>query len=241
MTLDQGLFCLYPADGSVAPDQMNGLPNVSITSAPGTAPDLLQIATFRTDGWLDGAGVLVRVLGPGATIIVTVYRAATQTDAPPNIQVLRLQDGTESASAPVNDDSREEIVAHIQGIGDVAGRMGEWIGERGSQQWIEGFRLAPKQIAIGGLEYQALLGRDWRSPWVKWGQFCGSRGMALPLLGFSVRLVGEAASAFDVIYSATFVDGTACGPISGEAMCQAPTQAQLEAFRIRIRPRSTPL
>ncbi len=64
--------------------------------------------------------------------------------------------------------------------------------------------------------------------------------MALPLLGFSVRLTGEAALAFECNYSAAFVDGTACGPVSGEAVCQAPTQAQLEAFRIRIKPRSTP-
>jgi hypothetical protein len=246
MTLDRGLFCLYPADGSGS-KLIDGLPNVCVTPTPGSSPDALKIATFRNDGWLDGGAVLVWVMAPRGRIVVTIYQDASQAAAPPRIQVLRLQNENDLPDVAVvpshvgkgKQTASREVVAHIQEAGDVAGDIGAWIGERGSKQWIEGFGISPDQLAADELEYQVLLGRDWYSPWVKGGEFCGSRGMALPLLGFRVRLIGNSAAEFEVNYSATFVDGTACGPVSGGALCEAPTRAQLEAFRLTIRPRPT--
>jgi hypothetical protein len=80
------------------------------------------------------------------------------------------------------------------------------MGEPGSKAWIEGFGLTPAGIELDDIEYQAVLGRGWLSPWVEGGKFCGSRGMALPLLGIRIRLKGAAADAFDCRYAATFVD-----------------------------------
>ena len=77
-----------------------------------------------------------------------------------------------------------------------------------------------------------MLGRNWLSPWVEAGKFCGSRGMALPLLGLKVRLKGAAAKTFECSYSATFVDGSAVGPVSGGEACEAESLAALEAFQI---------
>ena len=78
-----------------------------------------------------------------------------------------------------------EVIAHVQRTGDVPAKIGEWIGRRGSQLWIEGFSLAPRNgVTPADIEYQAVLGRGWMSPWIEGGKFCGSRGMALPLLGF---------------------------------------------------------
>ena len=85
------------------------------------------------------------------------------------------------------------------------GKIGEWAGTRGSRQWIEGFSLTPRDgIKPPDLEYQAVLGRGWLSPWIEGGKFCGSRGMALPLLGLKVRLKGGAAKTHECSYSATF-------------------------------------
>ena len=98
-----------------------------------------------------------------------------------------------------------DIVAHVQRAGDVPGKIGDWVGTRGSRQWIEGFSLAPRDgIKPTDLEYQAVLGRGWLSPWIEGGKFCGSRGMALPLLGLKVRLKGAAAKTHECSYSATF-------------------------------------
>ncbi len=55
-------------------------------------------------------------------------------------------------------------------------------------------------VAPQDLEYQAVLGRGWLSPWIEGGKFCGSRGMALPLLGLNVRLKGEAAKTHECTY-----------------------------------------
>ena len=62
----------------------------------------------------------------------------------------------------------------------------------------------------------------WLSPWVEGGKFCGSRGMALPLLGLSVRLKGTAAKAFECSYSATFVDGSAVGQRRQQRVLEQP-------------------
>jgi hypothetical protein len=83
-----------------------------------------------------------------------------------------------------------------------------------------------------------VLGRDWLSPWVEGGGYCGSRGMALPLLGLSLRLKGAAARTHECAVTATFVDGTTVGPITGEEVAQAPSLAPLEAFLVELRPRS---
>jgi hypothetical protein len=132
-----------------------------------------------------------------------------------------------------------EMVAHIQERGDVGSMLGDWLGERGSKRWIEGFGLSPTRlVSPKDIEYQGVLGQGWLSPWVEGGQFCGSRAMALPLLGLRVRLRGEAAAAYDVAYSASFVDGSAVGPsVNGEA-CEADSLAAMEAFQIVIRPRA---
>ena len=116
--------------------------------------------------------------------------------------------------------------------------IGEWLGEAGAKQWIEGFAVSPsKDVAPADIEYQAVLGRGWLSPWVEGGQFCGSRGMALPVLGLKLRLRGAAAEAYDCTYSGIFVDGTQVGPVNAGEACEAESLAPMEAFRIDIVPR----
>jgi len=79
-----------------------------------------------------------------------------------------------------------------------------------------------------------VLGRGWLSPWVDNGKYCGSRGMALPLLGLNVRLKGAAAKEYTVRYSATFVDGSAVGPVEEGTACEAPGLAAMESFLIEL-------
>ena len=133
-----------------------------------------------------------------------------------------------------------EVEAHIHGRGDVAGPLGAWMGEPGSERWIEGFALLPRDaVAPDEIEYQAVLGRGWLSPWAGGGQFCGSRGMALPILGLGVRLRGAAAERFEAVVSARFTDGAAAGPIADGAPCEAASLAPLEAFLVELRPRAS--
>jgi hypothetical protein len=103
---------------------------------------------------------------------------------------------------------------------------------------MEGFGIAPlDDITVPDVEYQAVLGRNWLSPWVEAGKYRGSRSMALPLLGLKVRLKGVAAKRFECTYSATFVDGSSVGPLTAGETCEAESLAALEAFQIIIQPR----
>ena len=244
MTLEAGIFCVFPAPGSRAPDPMTGLPGVRVTVCPGLAgrPDSVSISTFRDDGWLDNTAALVRVTDGPAQVLVTIYQAAGQTgDQAPRLQVLRLTGDTTVATAPAADapmGPEPDVMAHIQSAGDVPGQFGEWIGKRGSRAWIEGFGITDKgPIAAGDMEYQGVLGRGWLSPWVDNGKFCGSRGMALPLLGLNIRLKGEAEKQFTMHYSATFVDGSAVGPVEAGNPCESPGLAALESFLIELVPK----
>lgn len=258
MTLESGLFCVFQSPGSPPPDPVTSLPGVRITPAPGIAgrPEAVSVTTFREDGWLNGTAALVRVTDGTAQILVTIYQDKGQ-DAAPRLQVLRLSGDaaaaaalpsaphaqvpatampatpTASASSP-----NPEVMAHVQRMGDVTCDLGDWLGVQGSQQWVEGFGIAPNNgIALSDIEYQAVLGRNWLSPWVEGGKYCGSRGMALPLLGLRVRLKGEAAKNWECTYSATFIDGTAAGPVGGGETCESETMAALEAFQVTIQPR----
>lgn len=253
MTLEHGVFCVFPAPGATAADPVTGLPGVRITRSPGSAASTVSIATFSPDGWLDGAAALVRVNDPIAQILVTVYQSSHQgPESAPRLQVMRLSNepmtgdvpaapakAAVTAGQPIVPGEDPEVIAHIQQTGDVGGTLGEWMGTRDSKMWIEGFGLKPTDlIKPSDIEYQAVLGRGWLSPWVDGGNFCGSRGMALPLLGINIRLKGDAADDFECHYSATFVDGTAVGPTPAGEACESESLAALEAFQVEIRPRA---
>jgi hypothetical protein len=253
MTLDTGLFCIVQVPSRGA-DPTTGLPGVRISLPPGpiSRPDAISISTFRPDGWLNGGGdaALVKVLGGPAQILVTIYQLPNSKDSAPSLQVLRLLEPAPAGGANANAPGGRavaasgkpaavmEMVAHIQERGDVGAMLGEWLGETGSKRWIEGFGISPtSMVAAKDIEYQAVLGKGWLSPWVEGGQFCGSRGMALPILGLRLRLRNEAAEKYDAFYAASFTDGTAVGPVAAGEACEAESLAPIEAFQVTIRPK----
>ncbi|MBB2176637.1 hypothetical protein HLH21_11990 [Gluconacetobacter johannae] len=255
MTLDAGLYCIFHT-GQDMP--AGGLPGVRISPPPGPAGGAASIVTFDADGWLGGErnAALVRVPAGPAQVLITIYQDPAAVQGAPKLQVVRLaEDARPAAPAPKPaagvapgpapqpapqppaGPGAAEMTAHIQRRGDVAAALGEWMGKPGSQAWIEGFALSPAgQVAAEDIEYQAVLGRGWLSPWSSGGQFCGSRGMALPVLGLRVRLKGPAARHFACTVTATFTDGSAVGPVGAGGVAEAESLAPLEAFRIDIAP-----
>jgi hypothetical protein len=255
MALPIGLFCIVneAAPGGAA---NGGLPGVRISPPPSGARGV-EITGFSPDGWLsaNGDAALVRVTASPAQILVTIYQHANGQDTAPKLQVRQLLGGTDPGPAPAqapvqavpppppppapSQPEKVDVLAHIQTRGDVGIRFGEWLGERGSQNWIEGFAIAaPEGIDAADLSYQAVLGRGWLSPWVEAGQYCGSRGMALPLLGFRIRLQGEAAQAYELTCSASFIDGSASGPVGADETCESENLAPLEALKITLVPKA---
>lgn len=262
MTLQTGLFCISHAAGQQPPTSA-GLPGVRISLPPVSAPGNVQIVTFEQDGWMGGRNnaALVRVRRGPAQVMITIYQEMNTRHDAPRLQVIQLSAESdplpvpvpaavpvvseEAAAAPKESAPAEaplvqkpEIGAHIQRRGDVTGILGEWMGVPGSQAWIEGFGIAPAhQIQSDDIEYQAVLGKGWLSPWVEGGQYCGSRGMALPILGLCVRLKGAAAKKFICRVTASFTDGTKIGPVDHGEPVEADSLAPLEAFLVEILPR----
>ena len=131
-----------------------------------------------------------------------------------------------------------DVVAHIQHVGDVHAGIGEWVGAPGSGEWIEGFSVT-LPAASGSIQYRAVLGKNWLSPWVADGTFCGSRGVELPLHGLSVRLEGDVSSSHECLCNASFLDGTRREGVPAGELCAAESLAPLEAFQIVLRPKRT--
>lgn len=257
MVLDAGIFLVFHAPGQ-APSSPSGLPGVRVSRAPGTPPGLVTVSTFEEDGWIGGSNgaALVRVLRGPAAVLVTTYQEPNSTHPAPRLQVAQIAGGTAAAAAPgvqapagavvaaatdtatsAAEAGPKDIAAHIQRRGDVTSSIGHWMGVPGSQSWIEGFSIAPESgIPVSEIEYQAVLGKGWLSPWAEGGQYCGSRGMALPILGLRVRLKGEAAETQEVRLTATFTDGTRLGPVDGTEALEAESLAPLEAFLLEFVP-----
>ena len=89
---------------------------------------------------------LIRVAEGPAQVLVTVYQSlSAPPETAPRLQVMRLgaeaqapaaMTGKAAPSAVRSEDA--DVVVHVQSTGDVAGKLGDWAGTRGSQQWIEG-------------------------------------------------------------------------------------------------------
>jgi SAM-dependent methyltransferase len=127
-----------------------------------------------------------------------------------------------------------DIIVHVQDVGDVAGAFDAWVGVPGSRRWIEGFQLPPRNSAPPAeLEYQAIPKGGVLTQWVLAGQFCGTRGQRVPLLGFCIRVRGP--GRLDCSYSGRFVNGSEVGPLQAGTMCCAPSGVALEAIRITLR------
>jgi hypothetical protein len=245
MSLPAGLFCIVNEPGA----SKNGLPGIRISPPPQGNADI-EIAGFRPDGWLaaNGDATLVRISRGPAQILVTIYQSINESDAP-KLQVRQLIGGTgvRPAETPMQStpqagtpapSTKMDVMAHIQSRGDVGARFGDWLGEPGGGNWIEGFAIAaPEGIEPRDFSYQAVLGRGWLSPWVEAGQYCGSRGMALPLLGLRVRLQREAALRFELSCSASFIDGSMAGPMGNDETCEGVKLAPLEAIQVTLTPR----
>lgn len=248
MALPPGLFCVINEARPHAALH-NGLPGVRL-SAPPLGGEDVEITGFRADGWLNAEGdaALVRIKNKPSQVLVTIYQLENMPDASPKLKVQQLFEGTPaphvSAPAPVAPPAvaaspkTGDVVAHIQTRGDVGSQFGNWLGEPNSKNWIEGFTItAPEGVAAEDLTYQAVLGRGWLSPWVTAGEYCGSRGMALPLLGLRIRLTGKAAEQYEVSCSAAFIGGAKAGPVGNDETCEAETLAPLEALQVILTPR----
>ncbi len=246
------------------------LPAVHVGLGPGVQPDHVEfIAGPNTQGaWLFAPGDLLvtKVNRAGATLVMTSVRAPGGDVL--SIKVERLESRAEAAaaaeapsvdeapaSAPVPKTPAKanpgagrnkpsvpvQIGVHVRSRGDMTFADSPWAGRVAPGLWIESFCVRPLELlAAQDLEYKALTGSGFETPWLSDDKMCGTKGMAVPLVGFAVRLKVPASAESDCEYSGYFQSGATVGPLRNGAPCRSTVANDpLEGIQVRLLKRST--
>jgi hypothetical protein len=112
-----------------------------------------------------------------------------------------------------------------------------WAGRVAPGLWIESFSVLPlEQFGAQDVEYKGLTGSGFETPWLSDDKMCGTKGMAVPLVGFAVRLRASAATAgYECEYSGYFQSGVTVGPLRNGAPCRSTVANDpLEGIQVRV-------
>lgn len=239
-------------------------PCVQVSPLPGQPAELLQSATAAGWLSQDGDIAVIKVVGETAAIMVTTYTPEGYGETGLRIEVKRLAaEGATAAvaeaarvaptpaapqpqpqapaAAPVQApapvaDSEPSLVLHIQNYGDRTFPAGQWAGPRGQRLRIEGFKVVlPPGMPADALEYRAMAPGDKMTPWIASGTYCGSKGRGIPMTGLAIRVRGDLAQRYDVLYQASFFSGAQSETCRDGAACRSPQDNDpVDALRIKV-------
>ncbi|WP_279355919.1 hypothetical protein, partial [Fundidesulfovibrio agrisoli] len=130
------------------------------------------------------------------------------------------------------------VACHIQNIGDQVAEDGQPAGLPGSKLRLEAVAMLAEGLDSDALEYAAISHDGRLTPWASAPQFCGTRGMGMPLLGFVARLKGQTEAKYDICYSGTFIQAGQMAEVrNGEFLQSVQPGDILESLRVRIVPK----
>jgi hypothetical protein len=230
------------------------LPAMYLAPLPADQEERLAILanSAGTGPWLppDGGTVVVQAPLGGGDLLVTVYAPPGRLCPIPPIASRRLDrdlsGGAGEARAPGMAAPRviqTEVVLHIGRVGDRRFVGDGWFGARNQKLQIEAFSIRPlDSLAASDIEFMGFGPGRRQTPWVTDGRLCGTRGRALPLTGFAVRLAPHVQDQFDVSYEGAFFESGVVGPCRNGDPCLPPVPDDpLEAINLRIVERSAGL
>lgn len=240
--LEPGLYNIQIAAKEVVRTQRGMvLPAVRFDTLPPTGNGRAHLSSL-TDSSLILAGAppaFLRVSEGRVPVLITIYKLHGPMQPPdiqmtPMIPVAKRGAGAELAefadrlpSLPV------KLLVHMEFHGDVQVDGGAWARAPKGEAAIEGFSITPGgNLPADLLEYQAVLGQDWLSPQMASGEFCGSRQMALALLGVKVAVKPEYAARYHCQVWGRF-DGQELGPFENGAVCES-AGARLTGLRVTV-------
>lgn len=118
---------------------------------------------------------------------------------------------------------RMQITVHVKDRGEMRFSGREWAGCIGENLPIESFSILPlEELTAGQIEYKALTATGIETPWVSDGAPCGTRGMAVALVGFAVRIKPRSGAPLYVCeYRGSFLSGKTAGPFRKGVPCQS--------------------
>jgi GT2 family glycosyltransferase len=229
------------------------LPAMHVGLGPGVRSEHVEFmgGPATQGGWLFAAGdlLVVKVAGPGATLILTSVRAPTGDVLSIKVERLGAHGETPTpavamppaslADPPASADASVplNILAHIRTRGDMNFSKMPWAGRVAPGLWIESFSVRPLEcFEAKDLEYKALTGSGFETAWLSDDQPCGTQGMAVPLVGFALRFKPAAATAaYDCEYSGYFQSGLTVGPLRNGTPCRSTVANDpLEGIQVRL-------
>jgi GT2 family glycosyltransferase len=262
MRLPRGLYFFSVSTATPPPSSAAAgipLPAVHVCCGPGVAPGQVEITTGpdAQGTWLyqSGTMLVVKVAVDQAPMVLTSISVAGAV--PLNINIERL-DGRQAAPLdpaalaanllagnpgagaglpPAPPSLRLQVSAHVRSRGDMNFVDAAWAGRVASGLWIESFAVTPlEKITAQDIEYKGLTASGFESPWLSNGAPCGTRGLGVPLVGFSIRLKqGAGTEPYDCEYSGYFRSGITAGPYRNGTPCRSTVPNDpLEGIQIRV-------
>ncbi len=243
------------------------LPAVQVGLAPGVRPEQVEFMGGPTTqgNWLFAKGdlLIAKVTGTGVSLLLTSVRAPGGKALAIKVERLDARADAIAAAAgaalPATEDHKApaktageslslpagavplQIGAHIRSRGDMSFVDVPWAGRVAPGLWIESFSVRPlERFGAQDIEYKGLTGSGFETPWISEDKMCGTKGMAVPLVGFAVRLKpGSAAAAYDCEYSGYFQSGVTIGPMRNGAPCRSTVANDaLEGIQVHVVKRS---
>jgi len=219
------------AQGDLLVTRVNGLNGIGatliMTSVRAPGGEVLSIKVERLEARADGA------------VNAAEEPESTALPQPKRARKLAAAELGKGAASSATDDLMlpVQIAAHIRARGDMTFADVPWAGRVAPGLWIESFSVRPmKRLAPEDIEYKGLTGSGFETPWLSDDKMCGTKGMAVPLVGFAARLRPSAATAgYDCEYSGYFQSGVTVGPLRNGAPCRSTVANDpLEGIQVRL-------
>jgi hypothetical protein len=246
LDMQRGLFLIkYEAS-----DDAHSPPSVQIEperGSEGSVELILPPGAQEAVLWSPG-GTLVARATSASRLRLVVSPALPNGSTSARIQIIELQQDPGSArsvaSAPL-DLSELKILGHVAGRGDVFADCDTWIAGPLAPSRIEGLAIQwPEKTPGLNLRYSVIAGgpRPNRGPMVEAGTFAGTRGRALPLVGATFEISGNAAAGQQLVVDSIFLGSPQMRGVGQRVDIGGPTGREpLVGLRVRIDPVDRPI
>ena len=243
IALEPGLYVFSFSEGQG--DETGEPPIVKISVSAGFAAnakvDFLG-SHDPVENWLTNPGdvVVVRIAGAASSLLIKTMQIAGKEKSAVPVECRRLGHIEDAAKAVLQPDAsgslRTQITAHVQNRGDLPFVGPGWVGCVGERLWNEAFTINPLEGFLPEeIEYKAITGTGFETPWVPGGTMCGTRGSSNPLVGFAIRLRGAAAERYVCRYRGAFLGAAIAGPFRNGAACRSASgRDPLEGIALEI-------
>ena len=265
LTLPEGMYAFTVKGGAAAtmPSEGLALPALQVAAAPakssGTVEFLAGPGTY--DRWLarNGDVVTAKISGGSAALLLTSVRSADSPVLAVDLRRLDVNNGSEpgdsDTKAPAAENSRSgplpesdanrrplrlSVLVHVQNTGDLE-FSGLWAGRPDQRLAIEAFTVTCLEEGASDLiEYRGVTADGFSTPWLSNGLLCGSRGRAIALTGFAVRVEPALSSVYQCTYRGMFASGAIVGPFDDARLCVSAgvVDDALVGMEVQVVPRS---